>query len=94
MVEETSKEADYEKFRERLLSAKSKDKAGKEVIGPRYAVYDVEFDAPGDAGKRYVTSLRCGHSDGQEERASQLDFALSFEGIAVSNMEATGNPRQ
>ncbi|KAI9652402.1 MAG: cofilin [Alyxoria varia] len=51
VVEETSKEADYESFREKLLSAKSKGKDGKESIGPRYAVYDFEYDAPGGEGK-------------------------------------------
>ncbi|KAK3074429.1 hypothetical protein LTR53_008314 [Teratosphaeriaceae sp. CCFEE 6253] len=52
VVEETSKEADYNKFREKLLNAKSKNKRGEEGIGGRYAVYDFEYDAPGGEGKR------------------------------------------
>jgi len=51
-VEETSREADFGVFREKLLNAKSKDRRGKEGIGGRYAVYDMEYDAPGGEGKR------------------------------------------
>lgn len=47
MVEDSSKEANYEGFREKLIAAQS---AGKP--GPRYAVYDFEYDAPGGEGKR------------------------------------------
>ena len=52
VVEETSTEANYEVFRNKLTSAKSKDRKGNEGIGGRYAVYDVEYDAPGGEGKR------------------------------------------
>jgi cofilin len=51
VVEETSKDADYSAFREKLLNAKSKNKRGEEGLGGRYAVYDVDYDE-GDAGKR------------------------------------------
>ena len=54
VVEETSKEADFGAFREKLLNAKSKDRRGKEGMGGRYAVYDVEYDAEGGEGKRYI----------------------------------------
>ena len=54
MVEETSKEADYATFREKLINAKSKDRKGHEGIGGRYAVYDVEYDLESGEGKRYV----------------------------------------
>jgi hypothetical protein len=36
----------------KLINAKSKDRKGVEGIGGRYAVYDVEYDAPGGEGKR------------------------------------------
>lgn len=52
VVEESSKDADYDAFREKLINAKSKDKRGNETAGPRYAVFDLEFDAPGGEGKR------------------------------------------
>jgi len=51
-VEETSKDADYSVFREKLLNAKSKNKRGEEGMGGRYAVYDVDYEAEGGAGKR------------------------------------------
>lgn len=53
MVEETSKEADYPTFREKLINAKSKDRKGNEGIGGRYAVFDVEYDLESGEGKRY-----------------------------------------
>lgn len=53
VVEATSTTADYSAFREKLLSAKSKDRKGKEGMGGRYAVYDMEYDTDGE-GKRYV----------------------------------------
>jgi cofilin len=52
VVEETSTESNYDAFREKLINAKSKDRKGVEGIGGRYAVYDVEYDAPGGEGKR------------------------------------------
>ncbi|CAK4033010.1 related to Cofilin [Lecanosticta acicola] len=52
VVEETSTDPDYSKFREKLLSAKSKNKRGEEGIGGRYAVFDVEYEADGGEGKR------------------------------------------
>lgn len=52
VVEETSKEANYSVFRQKLLDAKSKNKRGEVGMGGRYAVYDVEYDAEGGEGKR------------------------------------------
>jgi cofilin len=51
VVEETSTTNDFSAFREKLLNAKSKDRRGKEGIGGRYAVYDVEYDLD-EGGKR------------------------------------------
>ncbi|KAK3202395.1 hypothetical protein GRF29_161g1010570, partial [Pseudopithomyces chartarum] len=52
VVEETSKEADWSVFREKLINAKSKDKKGKEGIGGRYAVYDVSYELDSGEGTR------------------------------------------
>ncbi|KXT01845.1 hypothetical protein AC578_2149 [Pseudocercospora eumusae] len=52
VVEETSEDPDYSKFRQKLIDAKSKNKRGEEGIGGRYAVFDVEYDAEGGDGKR------------------------------------------
>lgn len=51
VVEETSTVADYSVFREKLLNAKSKDKRGKEGMGGRYAVYDVEYETEGEGSR-------------------------------------------
>jgi len=53
VVEETSQEPDWEVFREKLISAKAIHK-GKEGSGPRYAVYDFDYELPGGEGKRFV----------------------------------------
>ena len=53
VVEDKSAEDEWDVFRSKLLSAKSVHK-GKESNGPRYAVYDFEYDAPGGEGRRYV----------------------------------------
>jgi len=52
VVEETSNEDDWDTFREKLVNAKSKTKAGKEVKGPRYAVYDFSYDLSSGEGSR------------------------------------------
>ncbi|KAL1608945.1 hypothetical protein SLS59_002137 [Nothophoma quercina] len=52
VVEETSKDADWSVFREKLLDAKSKDRKGKEGIGGRYAVFDVEYELESGEGTR------------------------------------------
>lgn len=52
VVEETSKEANFDAFREKLLNAKSKDRKGKEGIGGRYAVFDVEYELESGEGSR------------------------------------------
>jgi len=52
VVEETSKEANFDAFREKLLNAKSKDRKGKEGIGGRYAVFDVEYELESGEGTR------------------------------------------
>ncbi|KAF2404623.1 hypothetical protein EJ06DRAFT_526705 [Trichodelitschia bisporula] len=52
VVEETSTDPDYEVFRQKLLDAKSKDRRGKEGIGGRYAVYDVQYELESGEGTR------------------------------------------
>jgi cofilin len=56
VVEETSTEGDWSVFRDKLLNAKSKDRKGKEGIGGRYAVFDVQYELESGEGTRYVTS--------------------------------------
>ena len=51
-MEESSTDGDYEAFRQKLLNAKSKDRRGKEGIGGRYAVFDVEYELESGEGLR------------------------------------------
>ncbi|KAB2575876.1 Actin-binding cofilin/tropomyosin type [Lasiodiplodia theobromae] len=52
---EESEEEQWNRFREFLLNSKTKNKAGKEGRGARYAVYDVMYDA---AAGSYGEGLR------------------------------------
>jgi len=51
VVEHKSTEGDWEAFRSQLMSAKSSSR-GKEGKGPRYAVYDFEYELEAGEGKR------------------------------------------
>ena len=52
-VEEKSGDGDYETFRDKLVNAKATYR-GKESKGPRYAVYDFEYELESGEGKRLV----------------------------------------
>jgi hypothetical protein len=52
VVEEASENKDWDTFREKLVTAKSKNKMGKETKGPRYAVYDFEYELASGEGSR------------------------------------------
>jgi hypothetical protein len=52
VVETKSADKDWESFRKQLLDAKSGWK-GKTGRGPRYAVYDFEYELEGGEGTRY-----------------------------------------
>ena len=54
VLDEVSQETDYEVFRNKLESARD-DKGN---AAPRYAVYDVEYELPGE-GKRYDVPKWC-----------------------------------
>jgi cofilin len=56
-VESTSPSADYEEFREKLMSAKSKDKRGNVVPGARYAVYDFQKELEGEGTRNKITFI-------------------------------------
>ena len=50
-MEDKSGESDYEVFRDKLVNAKSVYRS-KESKGPRYAVYDFEYELESGEGKR------------------------------------------
>ena len=53
VVEEKSADGDWEAFQSKLMNAKASHK-GKEGKGPRYAVYDFEYELEAGEGKRYT----------------------------------------
>ncbi|KAL2116828.1 hypothetical protein VTJ04DRAFT_8996 [Mycothermus thermophilus] len=59
VVESTSEDGpEYENFREKLLNAQSKTKTGALSKGPRYAVYDVQYDlASGEGTRNKITFI-------------------------------------
>lgn len=81
VIDEASKEQDYEVFRSKLESAR--DSNGKPA--PRYAVYDVEYELSGGEGKRYVF---LGVLHGEEVFVANL-FALT----GARSSSSLGSPR-
>lgn len=57
VVEESGSDSDWEHFQNKLLHAKSPHK-GKEGKGPRYAVYDFQYELEGGEGTRYAITIR------------------------------------
>ncbi|KAH8677990.1 cofilin [Xylariales sp. PMI_506] len=58
VVEETSSDKDWEVFREKLVNATHKSKTGAVGKGPRYAVYDFEYQlASGEGSRNKITFI-------------------------------------
>ncbi|KAK3304408.1 uncharacterized protein B0T15DRAFT_512562 [Chaetomium strumarium] len=59
VVESTSEDApEYDDFRNKLINATSKSKTGATGKGPRYAVYDVEYQlASGEGTRNKITFI-------------------------------------
>jgi len=58
IVDEASENGDWEVFREKLITAQSKSKTGKVGKGPRYAVYDFNYDlASGEGSRSKITFI-------------------------------------
>ncbi|KAN0110148.1 hypothetical protein V8E51_006535 [Hyaloscypha variabilis] len=58
VIEETSENGDWDFFREKLLSAQSKSKTGKVGKGPRYAIYDFDYElAAGEGSRSKITFI-------------------------------------
>lgn len=53
IVEDASSDGDWEVFQGKLLNAKASHK-GREGKGPRFAVYDFEYELGGGEGTRYA----------------------------------------
>ena len=54
VVEDYSSDQDWENFQNKLLNAKASYK-GKEGKGPRFAVYDFQWELANGEGTRYTT---------------------------------------
>ncbi|KAF3765970.1 putative cofilin [Cryphonectria parasitica EP155] len=52
VVEEASDNKDWEAFRQKLKDAKTVSKTGAESKGPRYAVYDFQYNLASGEGER------------------------------------------
>ncbi|KAI1388374.1 uncharacterized protein F4822DRAFT_244173 [Hypoxylon trugodes] len=58
VVEEASADKDWEAFREKLVNATTKSKSGAVGKGPRYAVYDFEYNlASGEGSRNKITFI-------------------------------------
>lgn len=57
VVEDSGTDSNYEHFQQKLLNAKSGHK-GKEGKGPRYAVYDFQYELEGGEGTRYAATVK------------------------------------
>lgn len=58
VVDEASADKDWENFREKLVNATTKSKSGAVGKGPRYAVYDVEYElASGEGTRNKITFI-------------------------------------
>lgn len=51
-VEELSNDGDWENFREKLISAQTKSKNGSMGKGPRFAIYDFNYELSSGEGSR------------------------------------------
>lgn len=57
-VEHSSEEPDWEEFRNKLITATSKSRSGAVGKGPRYAVYDFEYElASGDGIRNKIAFI-------------------------------------
>lgn len=65
VVEEKSADGDWEAFQSKLMNAKAGYK-GKEGKGPRYAVYDFEYELEAGEGKRYKLTQSNPHNGALE----------------------------
>jgi len=52
VVEDSSTNPDWEEFRTKLVDSKSKNKAGVDGMGCRYAVYDFNYELENGEGQR------------------------------------------
>ncbi|KAK1772499.1 cofilin [Phialemonium atrogriseum] len=89
VVEEASADKDWDSFRETLINATTKSKSGAVGKGPRYAVYDVEYQlASGEGTRNKITFIAWSPDDAgvmakMVYASSKEALKRSLPGIAV-----------
>ena len=71
VVEDSSSDPDWEAFQNKLMNAKAGHR-GKEGKGPRYAVYDFQYELDGGEGTRYAVNSRCREARAERKADSVL----------------------
>ncbi|KEZ43796.1 hypothetical protein SAPIO_CDS3944 [Scedosporium apiospermum] len=80
VVEEASDNKDWEVFREKLINATTKNRAGALGKGPRYAVYDFEYQlASGDGIRNKLTFIAWSPDDASIQ--AKMIYASSKEAL-------------
>lgn len=80
VVEEASEDGDWEVFREKLVTAQSKSKTGKVGKGPRYAVYDFNYElASGEGSRSKITFIAWSPDDAGIQ--PKMVYASSKDGL-------------
>ncbi|KAI1655843.1 hypothetical protein F4813DRAFT_366515 [Daldinia decipiens] len=83
IVEEASEDKDWETFREKLLNATTKTKSGAVSKGPRYAVYDFEYNlASGEGSRNKITFIAWSPDDANV--MAKMVYASSKEALKRS----------
>ncbi|KAI0602181.1 hypothetical protein F4775DRAFT_227611 [Biscogniauxia sp. FL1348] len=87
VVEEASGDKDWEVFREKLVNATTKSRGGSVGKGPRYAVYDFEYNlASGEGSRNKITFIAWSPDDAgvmMVYASSKEALKRSFNGIAT-----------
>lgn len=76
VIEDSSSDPDWETFQSKLMNAKSGHK-GKVGKGPRYAVYDFQYELDGGEGTRYAVAVPKQKLRGNREANEGIGTRLS-----------------
>jgi len=89
VVEEASEDPQWDNFRQKLVSAQTKSKSGAVGKGPRYAVYDFEYNlASGEGTRNKITFIAWSPDDAgvmakMVYASSKEALKRSLNGIAI-----------
>jgi len=83
VVEEASPDKDWENFRQKLVNATTKTNTGAVGKGPRYAIYDFEYNLAGGEGSRNKITFIAWSPDDAGVKAKMI-YAASKEALKRS----------